>query len=198
MNSIELNNFYNKYIFLSAKFALQFGYTWLYPREWITPKQWDPIEGKKYDPFVVDSQEDKTVLGKDILEHGMYFPLYVTNDNRVKLGFHRSISLQLINPDKQFLCIRIPDVSDDLLPEPFFWARTYREAFILIKAMPGNMRDDIYEQKIHPSPFLQDKISWEAYLDFMKDSTYFTSKDFEEIHQGMLRDEATRKETFKL
>jgi hypothetical protein len=187
----ELPSFYDEYNYLAAQYALQIdGYKWLHPSEWIAPQIWPTKEGDRYNPFVVDSQEDRTVLGKDILQKGMYFPLYVTNGNVIKLGFHRGISLQLVDTDKKFLCISIPDVSSAPLPKPFFWAKTYEEAFILIKAMPGNMREAIYELKIPPFYAYQTEEAWEEYLGSLKPNEKY---DYEGIHKGMLRDIANKK-----
>jgi hypothetical protein len=56
-----------------------------------------------YDPFLVDSHTDKTILGKDIYEKGTYYPLVVgplieekPDEKYVFEGNHRAASLKLL------------------------------------------------------------------------------------------------------
>jgi len=79
-----------------------------------------PWEQKFTDSYILDSSKDKTLLGKDIDKNGTYFPIFITKDNYVMMGYHRIQSLKLINYDKKILCIVLNDYhfNKDIIDRP--------------------------------------------------------------------------------
>lgn len=81
---------------------------WLTPSELLIKESNNriPWENKISDNFIIASSRDHTLLAKDILGRGMYWPFF-TIDNYVLLGVHRLESLQLYNTTKEFLCVEL-------------------------------------------------------------------------------------------
>jgi|694.fasta_scaffold111703_4 hypothetical protein len=94
-------NFNMKNFIRSKNLVVKFNYlSDLKLRSHMFNKNWKYFH---YDPFLVDSHSDKTVLGRDILQNGTYYPLVVgpliedkPNEKYVFEGNHRAASLKLL------------------------------------------------------------------------------------------------------
>lgn len=102
--------YYNHYINNILKMYIKnYGsITWKTPQELILQEipTRIPWNLKISDNFIINSADDKTKIGKDILDRGMFWPFFTVND-AVILGYHRLYSLQQLDTDKKFMCVEI-------------------------------------------------------------------------------------------
>lgn len=119
MNRDEVLSLYQSYLELLERYIDEQGYfTWLKPDDLDYIPEYKKTEWHLYDidNFVMEAASDKTILAKDIIEHGMYWPLFIAENPHyekpvVLLGYHRIYALKEYygrNPDeeqKELLCI---------------------------------------------------------------------------------------------
>lgn len=110
--------------------------------------------GKSYfesfstDLFLDEYETDKTVLGRNILTNGMFFPFYLLEENddeykKLFLGKHRLYSLLCLPnqiKDKKFLFLKFPYTSSYDLMHNNVFLKTSGEVTKLMKDGDGNFR----------------------------------------------------------
>lgn len=113
MKREKVIEYYNQYIDEVLKVYIQ-KYSEV---RWLTPSKLTlrsskgriPWGEKVTDSYIYESRNDKTLLGRDILKNGTYYPVFITHDNAVMMGVHRVESLQQLRSDRELMCVVIND-----------------------------------------------------------------------------------------